>query len=144
VKGRAEHTLRFERRLNAPRKRIFELWTQPEAVRRWFGGLDVAVHSVEIDLTVGGKYRIAAQIESGELIVRGEFRRILPPEELVYSWIMESPQFRSPETLVRVEFHARGRQTDLVLTHGPFELPDLREIHAQGWQACFDALDTLL
>lgn len=136
-------SLRFQRQFDLPPDRMFELWTEPEAVKRWFGGSGTLVKDVEIDLRVGGSYRIIVQVETGEMVVYGQFQEVRPPKELVYTWTMESPQVRSPETTVRVEFHAKESGTELTLTHGPFTLPELQQLHAQGWEACFEALKTL-
>ena len=71
----------------APRL-VFDAWTQPEQVKRWFGGCSSTTLTVcEIDLHVGGLWRyvlhdISNGIDHG---FSGEYREILPPERLVFT-----------------------------------------------------------
>ena len=46
----------------------------------------------------------------------------------------------SSETLVTVEFFARGNSTEVVLTHATFGTAKDRDDHNRGWNGCFDIL----
>ncbi|MBD2199963.1 MULTISPECIES: SRPBCC family protein [Calothrix] len=77
---------------NAPRRLVFEAWTQPEHVKRWFGGCSSMTMTVcEIDLRVGGAWRYVLQDSknSTEHAFSGEYREIVPPERLVTTEIYE-------------------------------------------------------
>ncbi|MBD2165242.1 SRPBCC domain-containing protein [Calothrix membranacea FACHB-236] len=77
---------------NAPRRLVFEAWTQPEHVKRWFGGCSSMTMTVcEIDLRVGGAWRYVLHDpkNSMEHAFSGEYREIVPPERLVTSEIYE-------------------------------------------------------
>lgn len=130
--------------MDAPRERIFELWTDPGAVKRWFGGQDVEVETVDIDLRVGGRYAIRIREEEGHTLITGEFLNVEIPERLVYTWKMEGPELQAGENVVRVAFRDQEGRTEVVLSHGPFVDPQVEGAHRQGWVVCLDALEGLL
>lgn len=72
---------------NAPRQLVFEAWTQPEHVKRWFGGCSnmMTMTVCEIDLRVGGRWRYVLHDASNGADHRlsGEYREIVPPKRLV-------------------------------------------------------------
>lgn len=71
---------------NAPRRLVFDAWTQPEHVKRWFGAYgNMEVPVCEIDLRVGGTWRyVLCDPSNGtEYGFSGEYREIVPPERLV-------------------------------------------------------------
>jgi uncharacterized protein YndB with AHSA1/START domain len=75
--------------------------------------------------------------------VSGEYREIVVPERLVFTWCWahEPPE---SETVVTVEFHAHGGETDVVLTHEGFAGPELQTGHEAGWNGLFEKLGLLL
>lgn len=136
--------LQFRRVLSAPRERVFKLWTQPEHIERWFGGLETEVSSVEIDLRPGGAYAITVQAEEGPSVIRGEFVTVKAPERLVYTWRLEGGPADPPETTVEVTFNELTGGTEVLLVHAAFAEPKIREMHAVGWEACFVGLEQLI
>jgi uncharacterized protein YndB with AHSA1/START domain len=71
---------------HAPRQLVFEAWTQPEHVKRWFGAFgNMQVPICEIDLQVGGQWRyvLRGPNSGSEYGFSGEYREIVPPERLV-------------------------------------------------------------
>ena len=61
-------TLVVRRRINATAEKLFAAWTRPELLVRWWGPQGVACPAAEIDLRVGGSYRIANQFPDGTLV----------------------------------------------------------------------------
>ena len=88
----SETTLRISRTFNAPRDLVFKAWTGPESLSRWWGaGPGFTTPIAEVDLQVGGKYRLGMQASDQDhpFIVGGVFKEIAPPEKLVYTWAWE-------------------------------------------------------
>lgn len=134
-------TLYVERILPAPPASVFEAWTTPEAIKFWFGGTGTAIDAVQVDLRVGGRYTIRFRDDSGaETVVTGKYLHVERPRRLVFSWTMKSRDLVVDENTVTVEFHDLGGRTQVQLTHEPFLDPDVRRLHAQGWDACLAAL----
>ena len=141
-----ETTLQIRRTFAAPRQQVFEAWTQPEKLSRWLCRVTTR-HStklLEMDVRVGGRYRLEVTNPDGTHVrLSGTDREIQSPERLVFTWQWEGdPDFG--ETLVTVEFHARGNSTELVLTHERFLNSERRDRHAAGWNGYFDTLKELL
>lgn len=135
--------LTVQRALRATPERLFELWTGADYIKRWFGGAETEIDRVEIDLRVGGRYRIVVPGEGGSMEVTGSFLEIERPHRLVYTWVMRGPEMATDETTVTVEFQQVGEMTEIELTHGPFVVPDVRQLHAAGWAACLDEIERM-
>lgn len=72
------------REFDAPRQLVFRAFTAPELVKRWWGGRRGQVHTAEIDLRVGGRWRYAMTANEGmEVAFNGEYREIVPDERIV-------------------------------------------------------------
>ncbi len=139
--------LQVRRILDAPREMVFRAWTEPEMLKRWFRvSEDYSTPIAEVDLRVGGRYRLGMRPPDGSpaLIVGGMYREISPPERLVFTWRWETAAADEPESLVTVEFNERSGVTEVVLTHEGFVSNARRDEHAQGWQGCLDRLDQAL
>lgn len=142
--------LRLSRRFDAPRERVFEAWTSPEVLRRWWhAGPDWDTPEAEVDLRTGGSYRLAMRDpESGQThTLVGEYREVQPPERLVYTWTWESNPDEmqgSAGTLVTVEFSDDGGSTVVDITHSGFATEEIRDLHVHGWEACLANLDPVL
>ena len=67
----------------ASRERVFDAWTKPDLVRRWFGGQGFVIPECEIDLRPGGRYRWVMQRESMRIVMKGTYREIARPGRLV-------------------------------------------------------------
>jgi uncharacterized protein YndB with AHSA1/START domain len=78
------------REFDAPRHLVWEAWTNPELVKRWWHANRGEVTVAEIDLRVGGTWRYVSVTEGGmEVAFHGEYREIVPNEKLVYTEIFE-------------------------------------------------------
>jgi uncharacterized protein YndB with AHSA1/START domain len=73
------------REFNAPRRLVFDAWTNPALVERWFGRREGWTTKAEIDLRPSGIYRFKLLEEASgrEIVLRGEYREIVPPERIV-------------------------------------------------------------
>jgi uncharacterized protein YndB with AHSA1/START domain len=137
-------TVRLERTFEAPAEAVFDAWTNPDVLRRWWKA-NPAWDDVqaEVDLRVGGGYRLAMHDpEAGEdHVVVGTYREIARPERLVYSWAWEGTgPYAGHESQVAVTFQeaAPGRTT-VVIEHVGLLDATSRENHSKGWQGVLDS-----
>lgn len=140
-----ETTLVLTRTFAAPREKVFHAWTEPEELKKWWAaGPGYTTPIAEVDLRVGGRYRLGMKPPDKEevYVVGGTFREVQPPARLVYTWAWEGGE--AQETLVTVEFHDRGTSTVVVLTHEHFVNEKVRDDHAGGWNGCLDRLAQVL
>jgi uncharacterized protein YndB with AHSA1/START domain len=127
--------------------RLFRAWTTPDEVKRWFArpeGWDVP--NVEMDLRVGGRYRIEVSGQNASVVATGTYHAISPAEKLTFSFGWEEapmPVFDTGETIVTVEFRPSGDGTDVVLTHERLRGEAMFEFHEMGWTECFERLAAL-
>ncbi len=135
-------TLRLERTFDASPEEVFDAWTNPEVLRRWWKTeANQQVPVTEVDLRVGGSYRLAMEEPDGATHeVRGRYREVRRPERLVYSWawVLEDGSEGHMST-VTVDFRAEGDRTTVVVEHTDLE-SESRERHGQGWTACLESL----
>jgi len=93
----------------------------------------------DVDLRVGGRYRIVMREASAEQHrVGGIYREIVPNAKLVFTWAWGSTPER--ERLVTLRFEAAEGGTRLTLTHEQFADEPTRDRHNQGWNGCLDSL----
>lgn len=135
-------SLRVSRVIEAEPEAVFRAWTDPEQLKRWSSPDGVTVADVQVDLKVGGRYRIRMKTEEGKTHTAvGQYREIEPPHRLVYSWDWEEESIG--ETLVTVEFRDQGESTEVVLTHERFPNAEAKSGHEEGWTSCLDRLERL-
>ncbi|MBA3434350.1 MAG: SRPBCC domain-containing protein [Actinobacteria bacterium] len=142
-----EIALELEHRYAAPRERVFEAWMNPEVLKRWWAAAPTwETPLAEVDAREGGSYRLSMRTDEGDVhTVRGEYTEINPPERLAYTWSWEegpeAAMAGSESTLVTVEFLEDGDGTLVKLTHSGFANEQIREMHAQGWEAVLANLE---
>lgn len=131
--------LQLTRVLPASPAVVFAAWTDPEAMKRWMCPGAMTVPIAELDVRVGGRYRIVMRNPSGEFEHVGEYREVDPPHRLAFTWISAGTDRQ--ETLVTLDVRAQGEATELVLTHERFPHAESRDKHQGGWGAILDCLD---
>ncbi len=148
AKTQSAVALQVTRTFSAPRDRVFRAWTEAAAIRNWFieptGG--EWTEEPRVDARPGGNYRLAGRSGGKSWCIHGVYREVEPPKRLVFTWLWEDypNPGESGDTLVTVEFRARGPETEVVLTHEGFANESARRDHTTGWQECFDAIAKLL
>ncbi len=79
-----DNQIQITRVFDAPRLLVWRTITEPDLIKRWWGGERGAVTSVEVDLRVGGRWRYVMTANGGfEVAFHGEYREITAPERLV-------------------------------------------------------------
>jgi uncharacterized protein YndB with AHSA1/START domain len=149
----AENNIKLElsRVFDAPRELVFKAWTDADQFKQWFGAAACggsSVQGVKLDARTGGRFRLQVQRPDGEFYTTvGVYREVKPPERLVFTWQFEKDgsgeeygEVEPPEMLVTVVLKARGKQTELVLTHEKFASVESRDRHLDGWTRCLDSL----
>jgi uncharacterized protein YndB with AHSA1/START domain len=97
---------------DAPRSKVFDAWTKPELLRRWYGPKGWSLTVCEVDLTVGGTWQFVVRRASGtEIGMRGLYREIVRPERLVYSQTFDLEDFPGESLVTMTLVEDRGRTT---------------------------------
>jgi uncharacterized protein YndB with AHSA1/START domain len=139
--------IRMSRVFDAPRDLVFEAHSSAEHMRNWWGPRNYETISAEVDFRPGGKWRVVQRGPDGdEYAFRGEFREIVPPERITWTFEFEgAPGQISVET---VSFEERdGKTTVSVISDlGSKEARDamLESGMAEGADETYDRLDEYL
>src|SRR5687768_11531029 len=106
--------LAIRRVIAATPERLFEAWTTPALLVQWWGPAGVRCIGAEIDLRVGGAYRIGNELPDGKVLwITGTFEVVERPHRLVYSWQIGD----EPVSRVTVSFVATGESTEVMIAH---------------------------
>jgi uncharacterized protein YndB with AHSA1/START domain len=135
------------RTFNAPRKLLFEAWTNPKYLPQWMLGPEGWTMPVcEIDLRIGGSWHFVWRKSDGtEMEMRGVYREIKPPERLVSSESWGGPWPETLNTLVLTEEAGKTTMTLTIL----YPSKQAREAAtmtgmAKGMAMSFDRLESYL
>jgi uncharacterized protein YndB with AHSA1/START domain len=140
----------IERTFDAPADLIWQMWTDPEHFKAWYGPDGASIPTAEMDVRVGGRRLVCMEVQSPggpmQMWFTGEYREVVPNEHLVYTESMSDENGNvapglaegHPETTeVRVELLEVGGRTRMVMTHSgvPADSPG-----AAGWAMAFKKL----
>jgi uncharacterized protein YndB with AHSA1/START domain len=124
----------------APEK-VWRAWTDAEAVKRWWGpGPGEPVSLAELDVRVGGRFRIVFGGPDGKMHeCAGVYKEVVPNRKLVFTWHWPNS---TPErvSLVTIVFEAVGKGTELHFKHEQLFDEKARDDHKRGWSASLDKL----
>ena len=112
------------REFDAPKHLVFEAFTTPELVKRWWNAKRGEVTVAEIDLRVGGKWRYVMVADGAEVGFHGEYREIVPNERVVstefYEGVPEGVSEDDATTVNTATFtESDGRTTLTILVQAP-------------------------
>ncbi len=143
----SEHTVVIEREFDAPRELVWQVWTDPDEVAKWWGPEHFTTprEKIEFDLKPGGVSRLTMVGPDGEEFPNnGHFGVVEPPARLSYiEKEIPHPMMESGETTIEF-LDLGGNRTKVVVTSrivASDELPDMAE---QGWNSQLDKLVALL
>ena len=141
-----DNQILITREFNAPKELVYEAWTTPELVKRWWNAKRGEATVAEIDLRVGGRWRYAMVTDDGmEVAFHGEYREVVPNERIVSTEVYEGiPDGEANATLNTATFEEEdGRTTLTILIEASSK--DARDaIVASGMEdGLQDALDLL-
>jgi len=152
----ATETIHITRIFDAPREKVWQVWTEPEHITKWWGPKDFTAPAGKNDLRVGGKFHYCMRGPAGsefdkDMWSTGTYREIIPMEKIVVTDnfadaegnVVSPKDFGMPgkwpeEMVVTVTFEDAGEgKTKLTLTHSghPQEMADMAKA---GWNESLD------
>lgn len=150
--------LRHSRHIPAPPSRVFDAWTRPELLLRWFSPKPVVTVSADIDLRPGGKFRVVMRLPDGtEMPHEGLYLEVVPGRRLVSTSAFRTPWEPAPEPrpgtcefpmVLDLSFEPEGDGTRYVARALHWTM-SARDQHEQmgfdpGWNQCTDQMIELL
>ena len=130
--------------IDVPARLLFEAFSTPEHLMKWFGPKGWPLTLCEIDFRVGGRYRFAMTGPSGEQNTPfgGVFLEIVPNKKIVYDDAWETPDAET--MVVTVTFDEQDGKTTLTI-HTLFASVAMKNKHVGagyllGWNSSLDQL----
>ena len=142
--ARLGHVVRIERTFAAPAEDVFDAWTSPEVMRRWFHcASDWETPEANVDLRVGGSVRVVMRKPDGtEVEARGEYTLIDRPHRLAMTWTFDDEP--SNEQLIELSFSESAASTTVLLVNSRISTDARRDAQDWGWHGCLDQLERIL
>ena len=152
--GGAQDAVVIELTLDAPLALVWEMWTDPEHFKAWYGPTGASIPVARMDVRIGGSRLVCMEVQTPngpmQMWFTGEYREVVEHERLVYTESMSDEQGNAlspaaagmPEdhpmtTEVRVDFMDVGGSTRMVMTHSGVASDSPG---AAGWTMAFDKL----
>lgn len=154
-----EATIVITRVLDAPRPLVFQAWTEPDRMMRWWGPNGFTLPACTVDLRPGGGLHFCMRSPEGQdFWCRGEYREVVAPSRIVVTDCFADeagnpvPPTRygmsadwPAEALLTLTFAEHGAGTQLTLRHAVGSAPAAeREMCRQGWSESLDRLAACL
>ncbi len=113
VERKSEREMVVTRAFDAPARLVFEAWTRAELFRRWWVPKSYGLHllSCEMDVRVGGQYRLAFLHEGSTMEFFGTYLEVTPHSRLVWS----NDEGDNGKTITTVTFKEDAGRTLLVV-----------------------------
>ena len=145
VERKSERELVVTRTFNGPARIVFEAWTKPELLKRWWApkSTGVSLLSCEADVRAGGRYRFEIGHEASKpMAFFGRYIEVTPHSRLV--WTNDESDEGAVTT---VTFEEKGGKTLLVM-HELYPSKEARDGAIAGMEGgmreTFEQLDELL
>jgi uncharacterized protein YndB with AHSA1/START domain len=137
----AAQVLRIERTFAASAEDVFDAWTSPEVMRRWFHcAPDWGTPEAEVDLRLGGKVRVVMRKPDGtEVEAQGKYTLIDRPRRLVMTWAFDDDP--SNEQLIELSFSETDGSTTVLMVNTGISTDERRDAQDWGWRGCLDQLE---
>jgi uncharacterized protein YndB with AHSA1/START domain len=139
-----DHTLSIRRTYRAPAQAVFDAFTSPEVMRRWWHAeRDWETSEAEVDLRVGGAVRVVMRdpVADAENGGGGRYTEIDPPRRLAFTWLWDDMTTRM---LIEIDFEERDGATVVRFTHSGLWDEEAVRSHDGGWNSAFDGLQRML
>jgi uncharacterized protein YndB with AHSA1/START domain len=144
---KSERELVVTRTINGPARIVFEAWTRPELFRQWWvpKSMGMSLLSCEMDVRVGGKYRLVFAHEASEsMAFFGTYLEVVPPSRLVWT----NEEGGDSGQVTTVTFEERGGKTRLTM-HDLYPSKEaldgaIASGSTGGMEETFEQLDELL
>lgn len=126
---------------DAPRRLVYQAWTDPAHLVRWHCPRGFTMPSSQADIRPGGAYRHCMRAPDGtDHWIQGVYHELVALERLVFTWIYEGEDPRN-ETTVTVTFADQpGGKTKLTLRQVGFLSTEGRDEVQGGWTECLESL----
>jgi uncharacterized protein YndB with AHSA1/START domain len=144
----SELTVKMIRTLPATPEQVFQAWTKPEWLKKWWCTPGYHIERLAMDLRPSGAYRFELVPDEGQdgpiCTMEGAFQEVQPGARLVYSWTIRAADFEEAGTTVQVNFDPHEQGTAVTLVHEGFATVEGYQLHELDWSLVLTNLEQAL
>jgi uncharacterized protein YndB with AHSA1/START domain len=150
----ANDTVQLKRVYKATAEQVYQAWTNPDSLNKWFGPRSHTAKVEKFDLREGGGYQIrmtpveeeygSTGDENGDSVCAGQFLKLILNKALVmtFNWIEGGEDMG--ETLLSIEIASTSHGTEVILTHERIPSNESRKAHADGWGSSLECFEEFI
>jgi uncharacterized protein YndB with AHSA1/START domain len=142
-----EDSIVIERVFDAPVALIWQMWTEAEHFKNWYGPQGFSIPVAKMDVRVGGKRLFCMESPDGsmKMWLAGEYIEIVPRSRLVYTESMSDAEGNILEngdhstiTQIIVELEELDGRTKMVMIHAG--VPASEQGANEGWKQAIETM----
>jgi len=123
---------------------VFDAFTNPDEVKKWWGPEGMTCPKADLDVRPGGAYATIMEAPDGtQRHVRGTFTDVEPGKKVAYTWAWYEDDKPGHQTDVTVTLKETDGGTEVHLHHEGFESEEQRDLHNMGWSSSLNCLEQI-
>lgn len=127
------HKIEVTENFSANVEKLYEAWTNPEALKQWWKPMHNPLKNVTNDVTEGGE---VVYTFNDKLTISGNYSEVKPNERLAYTWnwTFEEDALKDAHYKLTVDFKSEGEGSTIKVTQDHFENEEGSLAHKEGWE----------
>lgn len=143
VDGSADRSMVVTRVFDAPVKRVFDAWSKPEMLARWWGPKHFTLPTCEVDFRAGGAYRMVMRGPDGsEYPFHGQYLEIVPNKRIVFNAVIAN--MPGNDVVTTVTFDDENGKTRVTVRQDIPAMPQAAKGQMEGWSGSLEKLAAVL
>lgn len=137
----SENKVAIRKVINASRQELFEAFTNPVIMSKWFfPEKDMSVE-VTNEFSLGSAYVLKMHTGKGDVYTHVErYKKIVPPEKLVFTWNSDFVE----NTVVTLVFSESETGTVITITYDLTPSEEMADDHKKGWTGFLNRLGSTM
>ncbi len=129
-----ELKVEIRQEFEVPVEKVYEAWTNPDQLKKWWKPMDKKLTGVTNELKEGGK--IDYLFDENDLHITGNYIQIKANELLEYTWNWELPDdpVKNSSYKLTIQFANEGSKSSIHVTQDAFKDEEGMLPHEQGWK----------
>lgn len=138
-----EYSIEFSQDFSVPAETLFEAWTTPDKLKKWWHPMEDSLTDVNNDLQEGGE--ITYEFEKNEFRVTGKYKQVQPNEKLVYSWEWDfSNDLPDEKYILTIGFENKDSGSILHVKQEGLPGEEAAMPHQEAWKTALESLKSFL
>ncbi len=125
---------------------LYKAWVTPEALKEWWQPMGKTLKEVKNEVKEGGKFRYRFEDSESPLEITGEYKRVNPKKQLVYTWDFNFEKESLDKSIFQLEinFSSDGVGSEISIAQENLKDKESVIVHEEGWNKQLDSLHSYL